>query len=429
MQITIAAQGALRGEVRLPGDKSISHRAALIGALAEGKTEIKGFLPGKDCLATLACLRQLGVTIKQEGTTVVVQGVGLRGLREPETVLDCGNSGTTARLLCGILAGQSFFSILTGDDSLRQRPMGRVIKPLMEMGAKVHGRRGGDLLPLAITGGRLQSLSYQTPVASAQLKSAVLLAGLFAKGKTVVTEPELSRDHTERMLAAFGAKIITAGNSVTLEGQPSLVGRRIQIPGDISSAAYFIVGATITPGSELFIPNVGINPTRTGILDVLQMMGAKIKIENMRVVNSEPLADLYVQSSELRGVEFGGELIPRLIDEIPIIAVAALFAHGRTVIKDAAELRLKETDRLAAITEEFAQLGAKIIPTADGLIIDGRQQLKGGIAYSRGDHRIAMSLAIAALRAQNPVIIEDANCVEISYPQFWATINNLQKVN
>ncbi|NLZ38279.1 MAG: 3-phosphoshikimate 1-carboxyvinyltransferase [Firmicutes bacterium] len=427
MQITIAAQGALKGEVRLPGDKSISHRAALLGALAEGETEIKGFLLGKDCLATLTCLRQLGVTITQQGSTVKIKGVGLQGLKEPETILDCGNSGTTARLLCGILAGQPFFSVLTGDESLRRRPMGRVIKPLMEMGAQIRGRRGGDLLPLAITGGPLQAKRIQTPVASAQLKSAILLAGLFAEGKTVITEPEPSRDHTERMLAAFGAEITTANSTISIKGQPMLAGCQIQIPGDISSAAYFIVAASITPGSELYLPNVGVNPTRTGLLDVLQMMGAKITLENRRVINGEPIADLYVQSSELKGVEFGGKLIPRLIDEIPIIAVAALFAQGRTIIKDAAELRLKETDRLTAITEEFAKLGAKVISTADGLIIDGGQKLEGGIAHSRGDHRIAMSLAIAALRAQNPVTIKDAACVEISYPQFWTTLNKLQQ--
>ncbi|MCR3921946.1 MAG: 3-phosphoshikimate 1-carboxyvinyltransferase [Firmicutes bacterium] len=426
MQVTIDGRIALQGEVLVPGDKSISHRAAIFAALAEGESEIRGFLTGEDCLSTLACLHQLGVAITRDKTTVRIQGVGLTGLREAENVLDCGNSGTTARLLLGVLAGQPFFSVLTGDASLRKRPMARVTEPLIAMGANIMGRAGGTLLPLAIVGGSLQPSHYHTPVASAQLKSAILLAGLYAEGETMVVEPEQSRDHTERMLAAFGADVSVAATAVTLHGQPRLQGRLVQVPGDISSAAFFLVAASIVPASDVLVRNVGINPSRTGILEVLQAMGATLTLYNEREESGEPVADIRVQSAQLTGVELSGALIPRLIDEIPIIVVAALFANGQTIIRDAQELRVKETDRIAAVVEEFAKLGASIIATEDGFVIEGGQQVHGGVVNSRGDHRIAMSLSIAALRATSPVTVEDAHCVAISYPRFWETIKTLQ---
>lgn len=422
----ITGKGPLRGEITVPGDKSVSHRAVIFGALAEGITEISGFLNGEDCLSTVACFRRLGVSADVAGTDVRVHGVGLQGLREPDDVLDCGNSGTTARLLLGVLAGQPFHAVLTGDGSLRQRPMGRVAEPLRRMGAVIAGRGGGKLLPLSVSGGILQPFSYASPVASAQVKSAVLLAGLFAEGETSVTEPEKSRDHTERMLSAFGASVRVDGNTVTVRGKPSLKGRVVRVPGDISSAAFFLVAGSIVPGSDLVVRNVGVNPTRTGILDVLQEMGADLELLNKRDESGEPVADIRVRAARLRGVEIGGGVIPRLIDELPVLAVAALFAQGKTVVRDAEELRVKETDRIAAVAEEFAKLGASVLPTEDGFVIEGGQELTGGMAHSRGDHRIAMSLSVAALRADAPVTIGDPACVAVSYPGFWDTISRLQ---
>ncbi|MGI6659914.1 MAG: 3-phosphoshikimate 1-carboxyvinyltransferase [Dethiobacteraceae bacterium] len=427
MQVTISAQGPLQGTVQVPGDKSISHRAAILGALAEGETTIEGFLPGDDCLATVTCLRQLGVPIIVDGQTVQIQGVGLTGLREPEDVLNCGNSGTTARLLLGVLAAQPFSAVLTGDASLRQRPMGRVTEPLRSFGAHIVGRQQGQLLPLTCLPGKIRGGCYRSPVASAQVKSALLLAGLFSSGMTQVSEPYLSRDHTERLLACLGADISVQGTTVTLQGSARLRGRLLQVPGDLSAAAYFLVAASIVPGSELLLPNVGINPSRTGLLTVLQAMGGKLQLLNRREINGEPRADLLVRSAPLRGVEISGALIPKLIDELPVLAAAALFAGGKTIIRDAQELRVKETDRLAAVAEEFSKLGAVITPTADGLIIDGPQQLQGGTVDSRGDHRMAMSLAVAALRAAAPVTITGAEAVAISYPHFWETLQSLQR--
>ncbi|NLP36437.1 MAG: 3-phosphoshikimate 1-carboxyvinyltransferase [Firmicutes bacterium] len=423
----IIPKGPLRGEITVPGDKSISHRSVLLGALAKGRTRVQGFLAAADCLATIDCLRLLGVPVTVKGSTVLIEGAGWEKLQEPGNILDCGNSGTTARLILGILAGQPFFSVVTGDESLRRRPMGRVTEPLQQMGGCFWGRDRGRLLPLAVKGGSLKPITYHTPVASAQLKSALLLAGLFAEGTTTVIEPQQSRDHTERMLKAFGAEIYQEGTTVAVTGRPKLAGQEIEVPGDISSAAFFLVAASIVPGSDLMLRNVGVNPTRTGIIDVLQQMGARLKLENRRLVNGEPVADINVQSAELQGVEVRGALIPRLIDELPVLAVAALFARGRTLVMDAQELRVKETDRIAAVAEEFAKLGAKVLPTDDGFMIDGGQDLTGGTADSRGDHRMAMALSIAALRSSAPVTINDFACVSVSYPDFGETLEKLQK--
>lgn len=425
MSVTIHGAGPLRGEITVPGDKSVSHRAVIFGALAEGITEVTGFLDGEDCLSTVACLRGLGVNVDVDGTSVSVHGVGLDGLREPDDVLDAGNSGTTARLLLGVLAGQGFYTVLTGDGSLRRRPMGRVADPLRLMGARILGRGDGKLLPLSVEGGGLCAMQYKSPVASAQVKSAVLLAGLFADGETTVVEPEKSRDHTERMLAAFGAALDVSGNTVRVKGRPVLKGMPVRVPGDISSAAFFIVAASIVPGSDLLIKNVGINPTRTGILDVLAEMGANIEHVNQREESGEPVADLRVRAAELTGVKIGGAVIPRLIDELPVLAVAAAFAKGQTVVRDAEELRVKETDRIAAVEEELGALGAGIVGTADGFIVTGADTLAGGRAKSCGDHRIAMALSVAALRADTPVTVDEPESVAISYPTFFATLRQL----
>ncbi|MBS3886603.1 MAG: 3-phosphoshikimate 1-carboxyvinyltransferase [Dethiobacter sp.] len=426
MKVVIEGSGPIRGEITVPGDKSISHRALILGALAEGETVISGFLAGEDCLSTADCLRKLGVSIAVQASNVQVAGVGLYGLREPATILDCGNSGTTARLLLGILAGQPFYSVLTGDGSLRQRPMSRVVEPLRRMGAAIWGRNQGKLLPLSVQGGVMRALEYVSPLASAQVKSAVLLAGLYAQGITAVREPEKSRDHSERMLAAFGATIEVEGNLVRLQGQPKLQGQAVRVPGDISSAAFFLVAASIIPGSDLIVRNVGVNPTRTGVLDVLREMGAALELLNERLESGEPVADIRVQSADLRGVEIGGEIIPRLIDELPILAVAAMFAAGETYVRDAAELRVKETDRIAAVAEEFGKLGAAITPLADGFVVSGGRQLSAAITDSRGDHRIAMALCIAALAGKVRLTMDSADCVVISFPGFWQALRQGQ---
>jgi 3-phosphoshikimate 1-carboxyvinyltransferase len=360
-----------------------------------------------------------------DGNTVRVQGVGLDGLKEPDDVLNAGNSGTTARLLLGVLAGQSFYSVLTGDGSLRRRPMGRVSGPLTEMGARFWGRAEDSLLPLSIRGGGLRPLSYRSPVASAQVKSAVLLAGLFAYGETAVLEPERSRDHTERMLAAFGARVEINVNEARVAGMPALAGRLVRVPGDISSAAFFLVAASIIPGSDLTIRNVGINPTRTGVLDVLEEMGGRLEYLNRREESGEPVADIRVRAAELHGVEVGGDVIPRLIDELPVLAVAALFARGKTVIRDAVELRVKETDRIAAMAGELGILGAEVEERQDGFEIQGGRPVSGGIVRSHGDHRVAMSLCVAALAAQSPVSLDSPECIAISYPTFFETLGAL----
>ena len=422
---------ALRGTVRVPGDKSISHRALMLGSLAEGETTIAGLLIGEDPQSSAACFRKMGVEISElNSERVKVKGLGLGKLQEPTDILDCGNSGTTMRLMMGILAAHEgrFFSV-TGDASLRSRPMSRVIKPLQQMGAQIWGRQGNTLAPLAVGGRQLQGIHYHSPIASAQVKSCVLLAGLMATGETTVTEPALSRDHSERMLRAFGATVNVDRDthSATVAGGATLSGQSIIVPGDISSAAFWLVAGAIVPDSELVIENVGINPTRTGVLDVLAQMGADIEFLNEREVTGEPVADLRVKSSQLKGCEFGGEIIPRLIDEIPILAVAAVFAEGTTIIRDAAELRVKESDRLAVMASELNRMGAKITEHPDGLEIVGGTPLQGAEVDSYTDHRIAMSLAIAALNARGKTTIHRAQAAAVSYPTFTPTLSSVIK--
>lgn len=417
----------LRGTCRVPGDKSISHRAALLGAIAQGETEIINFLQGADCRSTLSCLRGLGVEIKEERDLVRVRGKGLHGLEEPSAVLDAGNSGTTIRLLLGILAAQDFFAVVTGDESLRRRPMGRVIKPLREMGAQIWGRKHDNLAPLAIKGtSKLRPIAYTMPVASAQVKSAILLAGLYADGVTEVIQPVSCRDHTERMLEAFGADIEKNRLAIRVVGGKELRAQKIRVPGDISAASFLLVAGSVVPDSDIVIQDVGVNPTRTGILDVLEMMGANISVFNERNWNGEPVADIRVQSASLRGVRIGGELIPRVIDEIPIIAVAAAVAEGTTEISDAAELRVKETDRIRAIASEYKKLGVFVEEKDDGLVIKGCKHLKNIASVdSWGDHRIAMALAVAGMVASRDVTIDGADCIGVSFPNFHEVLNRL----
>ncbi len=422
----------LQGKIQIPGDKSISHRALMLGAISEGITTIQGILLGEDPQSTASCFRAMGAEISPLNTTeVTIKGMGLGNLQEPQDVLNAGNSGTTIRLMLGLLASHNnrFFAV-TGDNSLRSRPMSRVVKPLQEMGAHIWGRKQNTLAPLAIAGKQLKPIHYHSPIASAQVKSCILLGGLMVDGKTTVTEPALSRDHSERMLQAFGAELEIDGdtNSVTLIGQPHLQGQQVVVPGDISSAAFWLIAGCIVPDSELYIENVGINPTRTGILEVLEMMNADISLENQRVIAGEPIADLRVKSCQLQGCEIGGSLIPRLIDEIPILAVAAVFAQGITTIKDAAELRVKESDRLAAIASGLNALGAKVNELPDGLEITGGGNLEGIEVDSFKDHRIAMSLAIAGLRGKNATTIHHAESAAISYPDFVETLQSIIKV-
>ncbi len=412
-------------KIKIPGDKSISHRAVMLGSIAEGTTEIDGFLTGADCLSTISCFQQLGVNIQRDGEKVTVHGVGLQGLKEPDSVLDVGNSGTTIRLISGILAGQNFTSLLTGDSSIRRRPMKRVLDPLGKMGAEVLGRDNNNKAPFAIKGKELESISYKTPVASAQIKSAVLLAGLYSKGTTTVIEPEKSRNHTEVMLKGFGAEIEEGPNFSSVKGFPKLMGQKITVPGDISSAAFFIAGALILPDKEVCIENVGLNETRTGIIDVFREMGGDIQIINERYTSGEKVGDIIVKSSKLKGITFGGEIIPRLVDEIPVIAVAATQAEGVTIIHGAEELKVKESDRLKTISKELSKMGADIEETDDGLIIKGGTPLKYADCESYDDHRIAMSCAIAGLVSDGGVSIDDLSCVDISFPGFFETIKSL----
>lgn len=423
---------ALQGSLAIPGDKSISHRALILGALAQGETQIQGLLLGEDVVCTANCLRSLGVEISAlTSETVFVQGRGLGQLQEPLEFLNAGNSGTTMRLMLGILAAQpNCFFTLSGDRSLRSRPMSRVVKPLTQMGATIWGRQNNNLAPLAIRGKKLRPIHYHSPVASAQVKSCILLAGLISEGQTTITEPAKSRDHSERMLKAFGAdlQIDPQTNSVTITGGNNLQGQAVIVPGDISSAAFWLVAASIVPGSELVLTNVGINPTRSGILDVLFKMGSDITIENKKVVAGEPIADLRVRYSSLQGIEIAGELTVRSIDEIPIITVAAAFAKGTTVIKDAAELRVKECDRLSVMATQLSYMGAKITEHPDGLEIQGGYPLSGAEVASHDDHRIAMSLAVAALGASGKTIIKEATAANISYPNFFDSLQQICSV-
>jgi len=432
---SLSGGGSLRGSVRVPGDKSISHRALLFGAIAEGETTIEGLLPAEDPLSTAACLRSMGVGISaiEAGSIVRVQGVGLDGLKEPKEILNCGNSGTTMRLMLGLLAGRADrHFVVDGDASLRQRPMARVARPLAELGGDISGREGGNKAPLAIRGKELKGGCITTPVASAQVKSALLLAGLTANGPVTVIEPALSRDHSERMLRAFGAELSSnpqgeKGPSVVVQPGSALRGQQVVVPGDISSAAFWLVAGLLVPGAELTIENVGLNPTRTGILDVLEMMQAPLKVQNQRDVAGEPVGDLLVKPTELKSFSIGGELIPRLVDEIPILAVAALAAEGTSIIADAAELRVKETDRLAVMARQLRAMGAELEETDDGLVIPGGQRLQGADVDSETDHRVAMSLAVAALVAEGETHIARADAAAVSYPTFWDDLDRLQR--
>lgn len=418
--------GPLKGELTLPGDKSITHRAIILGSLADGVTEITGALQSHDCRDTAKAFGAMGVTIQElDNDRLQIRGGGLRGLKEPQEVLDVGNSGTTMRLLAGVLAGQPFFSVLTGDRYLRARPMARVTMPLRSMGATILGRDGGNFPPLAIKGTHLRAIDYVSPIASAQVKSAIMLAGLFADGETTVTEPSLSRDHTERMFEAIGIPIRRNGLGLQVAGITEISPFQIAIPGDFSAAAFFLIAALVIPGSELTLREVGINPTRTGLLDALQLMGAVIEVSGRRVVSGEPVADLHVRSQALHGTEVDGTLIPRMLDEIPIFAVAAALAAGPTTIRNAAELRVKEVDRLAALVQELRRFGVQIEQHPDGLTLQGSASLSGCHCDSWGDHRMAMALAVAGLAAKGSTTISDPSCVSSSFPDFWDRLDTI----
>lgn len=415
----------LSGELAVPGDKSISHRSIMLGAIAEGKTRVTGFLDGEDCLRTIEMFKQLGVSIEREGTEVTIDSPGMTNWQPPSAQLYAGNSGTTARLMLGILAGSKITSTLSGDESLSVRPMNRVTVPLKTMGAKITGEKDANLLPLTIEGASLTSIDYVMPVASAQVKSAILFAGLNAEGTTTITEEAVSRDHTERMLTHFGAEVHSHDKKVSIAGGQTLRGTDVNVPGDISSAAFFMVAAAMVEGSSVTFRNVGLNPTRTGIIDVLQEMGASVEILDVTGEGGEPAATVKVSHSHIKATTIGGELIPRLIDELPVIALLATQAQGTTIIKDAEELRVKETDRLAAVTTELKKLGANIEATDDGMIIQGPTPLTGGTLDSYGDHRLGMMPAIAALVTSGPVYIKDAACINISYPYFFEDLDAL----
>ena len=432
--LTITPGRVLSGAITVPGDKSVTHRAIILTSLAEGESRLSSYCRGEDCLNTMRAFQALGIQIDEQPEVLHVHGKGFWGLREAGEPIDCGNSGTGTRLLTGLLAGQDFFTILTGDESIRRRPMGRVVKPLREMGAIIAGRKGGELAPLAITGTRLHGIDYTSPVASAQIKSSLLFAGLFADGVTRFREPRLSRDHTERMFQFFGIPLRQEAGALVLQGRPSVgwTGRDIVIPGDFSAAAFFLVGATIVPGSDVTIRNVGINPTRTGLLDVLTAMGAKIQILNRRDQAGEPVADLRVTSASLKGMAVGPKLIPQTIDEFPILCVAAAVAEGETTISGVEELRVKESDRIATMSAELRAMGAQITEKPDGMVIRGlgRAGQNGhltGTAQGRshGDHRVAMSLAIGGLTAATSTSIEDTGCVDTSFPNFDRTLATL----
>lgn len=427
----IKPAAGLRGEIAVPGDKSISHRCVMFGSIARGTTEITNFLEGADCLSTIRCFQNMGIAIERKADTLLVHGKGIHGLRAPLDTLNTGNSGTTTRLLAGILAGQNFSSLMSGDESLNSRPMGRILTPLRTMGAHITSVNGNGRAPLRVEPGVLHGIAYESPVASAQVKSAVLLAGLYADGETSVTEPVLSRNHTEFMLQSFGADVsstIHTDGRATAHIRPcrELYGRQIQVPGDISSAAYFIAAALLVPGSRLLLKNVGTNPTRAGFLKVCQDMGADITLVNPSYQGGEGHADILVKSSPLKAVTIEGSLIPTLIDEIPIIAVMAAHADGTTVIRDAAELKVKETNRIHTVTENLKAMGGQIIPTEDGMMITGGAPLKGAPVNSYLDHRIAMAFTVAGLTAAGETVIKDSPCVDVSYPGFFAALDGLR---
>jgi 3-phosphoshikimate 1-carboxyvinyltransferase len=419
-------QPPLSGEVRVPGDKSISHRALILGAIASGTTRVRNFLPANDCLATLRAVRALGVEVEQVSPDeLLVHGVGLRGLREPSEPIECGGSGTTMRLLAGLLAGQPFDSVLAGNAQLSRRPMDRVVIPLREMGATITGRDGGRLAPLSISGSRLGGTTYRLPVASAQVKSALLLAGLFAEGITTLEEPLPTRDHTERMLAAMGVEVESRQGAVSVRPPSQLRQLDLCVPGDISSAAFLLVAASIVPDSRIALPRVGVNPGRTGILRALARMGSHVVLHNERLEGGEPVADLEASYTPLRGIAVGPEEVPNMIDELPILAVAATQARGVTEIRGAAELRVKETDRIATTVEELSRMGAKIEALPDGFRVKGPTQLRGAVVSSHGDHRLAMALAVAGLVADGETVVQDAECAQDSFPGFESALASL----
>ena len=417
----------LRGEVTIPGDKSISHRSIMFGSISKGITEIHNFLEGADCLSTISCFRNMGIDIENKHGIVTVHGKGLRGLNAPSCVLDCGNSGTTTRLISGILAPQHFDVTLTGDDSIQKRPMKRIMEPLSMMGADITSLRENGCAPLSIRGRQLHGIHYHSSVASAQVKSSILLAGLYADGETTVTEPKLSRNHTELMLQFFGADVRTSGTTATVLPAAELYGNKVQVPGDISSSVYFVAAGLIIPNSEILIRNVGINPTRDGLIRVCKAMGADITLLNENRDYSEPTADILVRTSNLKGTIIEGDIIPTMIDELPTVALMACFADGTTIIRDAAELKVKESNRIAIMVQNLTAMGADVEETEDGMIIHGGNPLHGAVIETKKDHRIAMTFAIAALAAEGETEILDAECVDISYPQFYRDLLSLAR--
>ena len=426
MELVLEKASELKGNISVPGDKSISHRSLILGSIARGETRISNFLNSLDCLKTLECMQALGAEIELgKNNSVKIKGKGLYGLQEPKDILDVGNSGTTIRLLTGLLSGQDFYSVLCGDASIRKRPMKRVVEPLRLMGADIRGRKDGQLAPLSVKGNKLNPLHYTLPVASAQVKTALLLAGLYAKGETVIKEPLPARDHTERMLKIMQADIKIFPPEIKLMGGKELKGTDIFIPGDISSAAYFIVAANLLKGSQITIKKAGVNPTRTGIIKILNKMGAKIVILNYQIKSNEPQADLMIEYSKLKGVEIKKEDVPFLIDELPLIAVAATQAQGKTVVSGAKELKVKETDRIKAIVSELKKMGADIEEKEDGFIVEGPSKLNGAVCESYNDHRIAMSLAVAALLAEGKTVIRNSECIDISFSGFEDTLQKL----
>lgn len=420
-------QPALKGTLTVPGDKSISHRSVMFGAIAEGKTTVSGFLLGEDCLSTIDCFKKLGVKIDIDGTNVTIESNGIDAWDEPNEVLYTGNSGTTTRLMMGILAGTKLHTVMTGDASIGKRPMRRVADPLRKMGAQIAGRENGQFTPLAIQGTQLQAMDYTMPVASAQVKSAILLAGLRANGTTIVREKEGSRDHTERMLRQFGATVDVTDGVVSFEGGQKLTATHVNVPGDISSAAFFLVAGAIAPKSEIVLENVGINETRAGIIEVLQQMGANLEVKIDDEAAAEPTATLTIRTSHLQGTTIGGATIPTLIDEIPVLALLATQANGKTIIRDAEELKVKETDRITAVVDELKKLGANIEATDDGMVIEGPTRLHGGKLRTYGDHRIGMMAAVAALITDGAVEIDDAECIAVSYPTFFEHVDAILK--
>jgi 3-phosphoshikimate 1-carboxyvinyltransferase len=415
----------LRGEIAVPGDKSIAHRAVIFAAMARGRSRISNLSGGDDNSRTVRAFRQMGVEIFRDGEALCVEGRGLDGLHAPGETINCGNSGTTMRLLSGLLAGRAFHSELDGDSSLRQRPMKRIIDPLSEMGASIRSRQRNGLAPLDIDGGGLRGIDYRMPVASAQVKSAIVLAALQAEGQTVIHEPQRSRDHTEVMLGGFGGKASVDGLTITIDSRPVLTGQNVRIPGDISSAAFFLVAAAMIPGSDLTVRDVGCNPTRDGVIEVLKQMGAAIEVTHQRWEAGERVADIHVTGGQLKGVEVGADLVARTIDEYPVLAVAAAVAQGVTTFSDVKELRFKESDRIAAMTAGLRALGASVEEREDGMTIQGGARIHGGSVKSYADHRIAMSFAIAGLASASGVEIDDAACVDISFPSFFALLRQI----